>query len=324
MHWYLAIIYFPEYTLLPRPVQVTNVNPRRSTRCLGVVIDCSDLKDSEHAPKQALPPDPDPPPSAQTDSASRSGLLTPDSLKTEDQRDEIDVERMVESGRPLSDSLAMQVDEPCIEAVNKGIPVDDAGGEEDSLTLRYPGSSPHVQRAELPSLDHQSGVIDQEGHPASRSVGEDSGVQTSGILPTTSSENSDRGTRNATSPEISLVDDDAPTEYIEQKGPPASRSASEGRDIRTPGIPPTVFYGQSNHRRRNATSSEVALVDNGAPIEIVVEEDIIMGNPDSEHEETAECAFRFFGAATITHQLSDISRRTFSPSIHCRRSILRP
>jgi hypothetical protein len=155
MHWYLAIIYFPEYTLLPRPVQVTNISPRRSTRCLGVVIDCSDLKDSEHVPKQPLPPDPDPP-SAQTDSASRSGLLTPDSSRAEDQRDEIDVERMVESGRPLSDPLAMQIDGPCVEAVDEGVPVDDAAGEDDSLTLLYPASSPHVQRAELPSLDHQA------------------------------------------------------------------------------------------------------------------------------------------------------------------------
>ena len=288
MHWYLAIIFFPEYTLLPRPVQEMNVNRRRSARRPGVVIDCSDVKDSEHASKQSLPPDPDPPPSAQADSASRSGLLTPDSSRTEDQRDEIDVERMVESGPPPSDSLAKQNDGPCVEAVNEGIRVDDAAGEEDSLTLLYPGSSPHGQRAELPSLDHQGDVIEQEGQSASRSVGEDSSARTIVVPPTTPSEKSDHGRRNTTSPEISLVDNGAPMEIIEQEGPPASRNVSEGSDIRKPGIPPTVFYGKSNHRRRNAASPDVALVDDGAPVEIVVEEDIIMGNPDSEHEDTAE------------------------------------
>ena len=287
MHWYLAIIYFPEHTLLPRPVQVTNVSPRRSTRRLGVVIDFSDAKDSEQTPKQALPPDPDPPPSAQADSVSRSGLLTPDSSRAEDQRDEIDVERMVE-GPPLSGLSAKQIDGPSVEAIDEGMDVDDAAGEDDSLTLLYPdpASSPHVQRAELPSSDHQDDV----GHPASRSMVDESGVQTPEI------EKSDHGRRDATSPEISIVDDGEPAGIIEQEAPPASRNVSEGSGIRTPGIPPTVFYGKSNHKRRNATSPEVALVDNGAPVEIVVEEDVVMGNPDSEHEETAECAFRRFGA----------------------------
>ncbi|KAF8270824.1 hypothetical protein EI94DRAFT_1721987 [Lactarius quietus] len=288
MHWYLAIIYFPEHTLLPRPVQATKVSPRRSTRHLGVVVDSSDVKDLEQTPKQSLPADPDPPPSAQADSASRSGLLTPDSLRTEDQRDEIDVERMVESGPSPSDPLAKQNDGPCAEAVDEDISVDDATGEEDALTLLYPASPPQVQRAELPPLDHQGDIIEQDGHPASRIEGEDSDVQTSGIPHTTSNEKSDHEKRNATSPDISLVDDGAPAEIIEQEGPPASRNVSEGSGIRTPGIPPTIFYGKSNHRRRNVTSSEVALVDNGAPVEIVVEEDIIMSNPDSEHEETAE------------------------------------
>jgi Ulp1 family protease len=288
MHWYLAIIYFPEYTLLPRPVQVTNVSPRRSTRRLGVVIDFPDGKDSERSPKQSLPPDPDPLPSAQADSVSHSGLLTPDSSRAEDQRDEIDVERMVESGPPLPGPSAKQIDGPCVEADDEDMAVDDPAGEDDSLTLLYPASSPHVQKAELPSPDHQDDTIEQETTPASRSVGEDSSVQTPEIPPTTSNEKSDHGRRNPTSPEISIVDDRAPSRIIEEEGPPESRNASEGSGIRTPGIPPTVFYGKSNHRRRNVTSPEVALVDNGAPVEIMVEEDVIMGNPDSEHEETAE------------------------------------
>ncbi|KAI9465452.1 hypothetical protein BJY52DRAFT_1244097 [Lactarius psammicola] len=233
MHWYLAIIYFPEYTLLPRPDQVTNV-PRRSTRRSGGV-DSLHVKDSELAPEQSHPPDPDPPPSAQADSASRSGLITPDSPRTDDQREENDVERMVESGGPLLDLLAKQIDgRQCIEAVDKDVPVDDAAGQEDSLTLRYPGSSPLSQRAELSSLDQEVDVIEQEDRPASISV-------------------------------------------------------SESGSVRTSGIPPQTFYGgESNHRRRNVTSPEIALVDNGAPVEIVVEEDIIMASPDSEHEGAAE------------------------------------
>lgn len=290
MHWYLAIIYFPEYTLLPRPVQ-TDVSPRRSTRRLGVVIDFPDAKDSDQTPKQVLPPDP---PSAQADSVSRSGLLTPDSSRAEDQRDEIDVERMVE-GPPLSGPSAKQIDGPSVEAIDEGMDVDVAAGEDDSLTLLYPdpASSPQVQRVELPSSDHQDDV----DHPASRSMGEESGVQTPEIPPSTSNEKNDLGRRNSTSPEISIVDDGEPAGIIEEDGPPAPRNLSEGSGIRTPGISPTVFYGKNNHKRRNATSPEVALVDNAAPAEIVVEEDVVMGNPDSEHEETAECAFRF-GATT--------------------------
>lgn len=268
MHWYLAIIYFPEYTLLPRPIEVTNAVPRRSTRRLGVVIDCSDVKDSEHIPKQPLPPDPDPPPSAQAESASRSGLLTPDSSRTDDQREEIDVERMVESGGPLTDPMAMQIDGQCVEAVDKSVPVDDTADREDTLTLMYPASSPHAQRAELPPLDHQGDVTEHEDHPAS-TTGSECGV------------------------------------------------------VRTSGIPPTTFYGKNNHRRRSAASPEIAVVDNGPPVEIMAEEDIIMANPDSDHEEAAECAFRPSSTATNTHQLSGISRRTYLPLIRCRRNILR-
>ncbi|KAH9002623.1 hypothetical protein EDB86DRAFT_2896932 [Lactarius hatsudake] len=216
MHWYLAIIYFPEYTLLPRPKQVTNIR-RRSTRQSGGA-DFSGVKDLEPTSKQSPPPPPhpDPPPSAQADSASPSGLTTPVSPRTDDQREEIDVERMVESGDPLPELSAKQNDEH-VQVVDKDAPADDATGLEDSLTLLYPGSSPHVQRTELPSLDQQVDVIEQEEHPASISVNS--------------------------------------------------------------GIPPTTFYGQSDHRRRNVTSPEISPVDDGPPVEIVVEED---------HEEAVE------------------------------------
>lgn len=232
MHWYLAIIYFPEYTLLPRrSIQVANAVPRRSTRRLGVVVDCSGVKDSEFTPKQSLPPVPDPPPSTQADSTSRSGLLTPDSSRTDDQREEIDVERMVESGGPLPDLSVKQIEEQCVEVVDKGFLVDDAAGREDSMELLYPASSPHTQRAELPSSDHQDDVIVQEGCPV-------------------------------------------------------SRGASEGSGVRTSGISPANFYGTSDHKRRDVTTPEIALVDDGAPAEVVVEgeEDVVMGNPDSENE----------------------------------------
>ncbi|KAH8998537.1 hypothetical protein EDB92DRAFT_1181303 [Lactarius akahatsu] len=232
MHWYLAIIYFPEYTLLPRSKQVTNIRRRSNRRSGGA--DFSGVKDLEPTSKQSPPPPPhpDPPPSAQADSASPSGLITPVSTRTDDQREEIDVERMVESGGPLPELLAKQNDEH-VQVVDKDAPVDDAAGLEDSLTLLYPGSSPHVRRTELPSLDQQVDVIEQEEHPASISV-------------------------------------------------------SEGGSARDSGIPPTTFYGQNNHRRRNVTSPEISPVDNGPPVEIVVEEDVIMANPDSEHEEAVE------------------------------------
>ncbi|KAH9080499.1 hypothetical protein EDB83DRAFT_2339768 [Lactarius deliciosus] len=232
MHWYLAIICFPEYTLLPRPKQVANIR-RRSTRQSGGA-DFSSVKDLEPTSKQSPPPPPhpDPPSSAQADSATPSGLITPVSPRTDDQREEIDVERMVESGGPLPELSAKQNDEH-VQVVDKDAPVDDATGLEDSLTLLYPGSSPHVQRSELLSLDQQVDVIEQEEHPASISV-------------------------------------------------------SEGGSTRDSGIAPTTFYGQSDHRRQNVTSPEISPVDNGPPVDIVVEEDVIMANPDSEHEEAVE------------------------------------
>ncbi len=236
MHWYLAIIYFPEYTLLPRPVQATNVIPRRSTRQFVAAIDCSGEKGSEPKTKESLPPDRDPPPSAQT-SAFCSGLITPGSSRTDDQNEEIDVERMVESAGPLSEPLVKQTDGLRPETVDKGVPGDDAAGQEDSLTLIYPRSSPPVQHAELPSLDHQGDMIEHEGHPASRSLIE----------------------------------------------------STAGKS----GISPITFYGKSNHKRRNIASPEITAVDSGASVEIVIEEDVVMGDPDGEREETAECVFLF-------------------------------
>jgi len=56
LHWYLAIIYFPEYTLLPRPVQATNIHARRSTRHLGVIIDSTEAPQPEPAPEHPQNP----------------------------------------------------------------------------------------------------------------------------------------------------------------------------------------------------------------------------------------------------------------------------
>ncbi|KAI9443257.1 hypothetical protein H4582DRAFT_2072322 [Lactarius indigo] len=185
MHWYLAIIYLPGYTLLPRP--------RSSDELLEPI---------PHPFRDQLP-------QFRQEQTIREKRLT--------------LSEWWNLGVPLPDLLVKQDDGQCAEAVDKDAPVDDAAGLE-GFTDAF--------RTELPSLDQQVDVIEQEEHPVSISV-------------------------------------------------------SEGGSVRDSGIPPTTFYGQSNHMRRNVTSPEIILDDKGAPVDIVVEEDVIMANPDSEHEEPA-------------------------------------
>jgi hypothetical protein len=184
LHWYLAIIYFPEYTLLPRPVQEKkNAQPRRSTRHLGVIIDLPDALQPDPASRQSLPPDPDPPPKGQVEAVSCSELIDPETPRTDDQRDEIDVERMVESGLARVDSTAEQADGP--QQVCATSPDTLTILCPDSPTLVYPHSSPPTHLATLPTADPKSDGAEQSSRPASSGMGEGDTNKTSGIHPST-------------------------------------------------------------------------------------------------------------------------------------------
>lgn len=186
LHWYLAIIYFPEYTLLPRPAQErekNNAQPRRSTRRLGVIIDPPDALQPDPASRQSLPPDPDPPPKGQVHAVSCSELVDPETPRTDDQRDEIDVERMVESGLARVDSMAEQVDGP--QQVRATSPDTLATHCPDSPTFMYPHSSPPTHPAILPTVDPQGDSAEQLNYPASSGAGECDTIRTSSIPPST-------------------------------------------------------------------------------------------------------------------------------------------
>src|SRR6266849_4658233 len=170
LHWYLAIIYLPEYTLLPRPVQERkNVQPRRSTRI--VVIDPPDARQPDPASRSrlSLPPDPDPPPNGQVHAVSGSELIDPETPRTDDQRDEIDVERMVESSLARVDPPAEQVDRP--EQVRATSPDTLTTLCPDSPTLVYPHSSPPTHPGILPTADPQGDGAEESNPPALSGAG---------------------------------------------------------------------------------------------------------------------------------------------------------
>lgn len=182
LHWYLAIIYFPEYTLLPRPVQERkNDQPRRSTRHLGVIIDPPDALQPDPASRQSLPPDPDPPPKDQVHDVSCSELIDPETPRTDDQRDENDVELMVESGLARVDSTTEQVDGP--QQVCPTSPDTLTILCPDSPTLVYPHTSPPTEPAILPTADPKGDGIEQLNRPGSSGVGEGDTNRTLGIPP---------------------------------------------------------------------------------------------------------------------------------------------
>jgi hypothetical protein len=185
LHWYLAIIYFPEHTLLPRPAQgrEKNVQPRRSTRRLGVIIDPPDALQPDPASRQSLPPDPDPPPKGQVDAVSCSELIDPETPRTDDQMDEIDVERMVESGLARMDPMAEQVDGP--QQLRATSPDPLATLVPDSPTFKYPHNSPPTHPAILPTVDPQGDGAEQLNYPASSGAGEGDTIRTSSIPPST-------------------------------------------------------------------------------------------------------------------------------------------
>jgi hypothetical protein len=241
LHWYLAIIFFPEYTLLPRPVQeINDVQRRRSTRRLGVIIDLPDALQPDPASRQSLPPDPDPPPKSQVhDAASCSELVDPETPRTDDQRDEIDVELMVESGLARADPTAEQVDGP--QQVRATSPDTLATPRPDSPTLVYPHSSPPTLLAILPTADSQG----DDAEPLNR---------------------------------------------------PASSGAGEA------GIPPSTFYGTKSQGRGDVIPRLAPVSDNALP-DTEIDEDEMMGNPESEPEEVAECVSLVSSSKSITHGL---------------------
>ena len=244
LHWYLAIIYFPEYTLLPRPVQERkNDQPRRSTRRLGVIIDLPDALQPDPALRQSLPPDPDPPPKDQVHVVSCSEPIDLETPRTDDQRDEIDVELMVESGLARIDPIAVQVDGP--QQVRATSPDSLTIYCPDSPTLVYPYSSPPTRPAILLTADPQGDGADQLNRPTSSGAG-------------------------------------------------------EGDTIRTPGIPPSTFYGTKSQGRDDVIPQLPPVRDNVLP-EAEIDEDETMGNPESEREEAAECVYSVFNSKSIAH-----------------------
>lgn len=234
LHWYLAIIYLPEYTLLPRPVQEKKtVQPRRSTRHLGVVVDPPGALQPDPASRQSLPPDPDPPPRGQVHADPCPELIEPETPRTDDQREEIDVELLVESGLVV-DPAAEQADGP--QQVRATTPDTLATHCPDSPTLMYPHSSPPTHPAILPTAD-------SHGDGAEQNL-------------------------------------------------PASSGTGEGDTIRTPGIPPSTFYGTKSQGQGEVTPQPPPVSDNALP-ETEIDEDETMGNPESEIEEAAECVSSF-------------------------------
>ncbi|KAI0004477.1 hypothetical protein BJV74DRAFT_377469 [Russula compacta] len=185
LHWYLAIIYFPEYTLLPQPVQETSLQPRRSTRHLRVIIDSLDAQQPELALGQLLPPDPDPPPNGQVDRTVSSEHIVPESPRTDDQKDEIDVERMVESACTPVDPTAMRVDGQ--EEVGTPNTEPQVTHCLDSPLLMYHQGVSLSHEARLSSLDPQDDGTERLDHPALTLTGGSEGdtIRTSGILPST-------------------------------------------------------------------------------------------------------------------------------------------
>ncbi|KAI0250772.1 hypothetical protein BJV78DRAFT_535499 [Lactifluus subvellereus] len=233
LHWYLAIIYLPEYTLLPRPVRPVRprpvreviVHPRRSTRRLGVVVDSLDAKHPEPASRQSLPPDPDPPPNGRVDLISE--VIIPESPRTDDQKDEIDVERMVESGGTPVEPPGKQADGQVAAASTDAL-VDMAVDRLESPTLLYPQSSPLSRLATL-SPSHPD-IIEERNQPASAGVCEGNTIQPSSIPPTTFYGTKSHETRSVT-PQLASIDNSAPAEIEIEEDETMGNADSEPEEI---------------------------------------------------------------------------------------------
>lgn len=226
LHWYLAIIYFPEYTLLLPPVQQTNAHRRRSTRRLGAVNDSSDGPQPEPAPRQSLSPDSDPPPNGHADSVS---LVDPETPRTDDQRDEIDVERMVESAltpvepTPKPVDGQEQVGTPNTDALVTHCP--------ESPSLEYPQSSPPYHPVTLPSSDPQGDGTEQSDHVMAAGGSKGDTVLTSSIPPSTFYGTRPQGRGDVTPPRIAPVDVTALLPEIEIEDETVGNPDSEPEEV---------------------------------------------------------------------------------------------
>ena len=207
LHWYLAIIYFPEHTLLARPIRVAkpNAHPRRSTRRLGVIIDSSDPPQPDPAPRLSLPPDPDPPPNGQVHTGSHSESIDPETPKTDDRKDEIDVELMVESDTAQVDLTAKPAGAASPDTLVTQCP--------ESPTLMYPHSSPPSDLVVLPALDPQADGAEQVNHSEPSGKSEGDTVRTSGIPPSTFY--GTKSERRDVTPQLAPINNSAPPAEIE-------------------------------------------------------------------------------------------------------------
>jgi hypothetical protein len=78
----------------------------------------------------------------------------------------------------------------------------------------------------------------------------------------------------------------------EQLHHPALTGGGEGDAIRTSGIPPSTFYGTKNQGPSDFVPQPVLINDSILP-DIEIDEDVTMGNPESEPEEPIEYASSF-------------------------------
>lgn len=256
LHWYLAIIYFPEHTLLPPPVQavrMTNVEPRRSTRWLGVVIDSPEAQRPEPAPRQSLPLDLDPLSNGGVNSVSSTELVDLESPKTDDQKDEFDVERMVESTLTTPvDPTAKRVDEQQQIGSSTSVPYCP-----ESPSLAYPQSSPPCHPATLSSSDPQGDSTEQSNQV--ESAGGDT-TRPSSIAPSTFYGTSKpQGQRDATPPQITPIDVSALQEIEidedETVGNPDSEPEQAAECVPLPSGSRIITHDVQGIRERTSTPS---------------------------------------------------------------------
>jgi hypothetical protein len=163
--------------LLPSPAQVKNVQPRRSTRRLGVIIDSPNAQRGKPVPRQSPP---GPPSNGHVDSVSSSEIVDAETPRTDDQKSELDVERMVESTlTPVDPPTKRDDGQQQAGTANADIVVTRCS---DSPLLAYPHSSPTFGLATLSPLDPCQG---DDAEDTSHVTSAGSKEQSSGIPPST-------------------------------------------------------------------------------------------------------------------------------------------
>ncbi|KAI0269877.1 hypothetical protein BC834DRAFT_575094 [Gloeopeniophorella convolvens] len=203
LHWYLAIIYLPEYTLLPRPAEEAVTAPRRSTRRLGVVMDSSDAHPSNMDVDMDVDPplsDPDPP----LPPRSRSASFVPESPRTDDLKDESAVERLVK----VSDISIDSPLKPEETLVAIGV-IDQVEFDPEQHELGYPASDP-------PDGVHEQRDPSTSGTPGTSGTKSDGDstppIRTSGISPSNFYGTKESRRRNSIAPRSTAPVDGPPIE----------------------------------------------------------------------------------------------------------------